>query len=98
VVVQSFVTAVLVLMRGDVELTRWPLQALASPDLALVDQLARLQLGARRVGCTVVLRDACPMLLGLLDLVGLRVEVGGQPEGGEEVGVEEVVQADDPVA
>jgi hypothetical protein len=37
----------------------------------LVDGLARLQLSALRLGCSVRLRGACPELRGLLDLVGL---------------------------
>ncbi len=64
----------------------------------MVDGLARLQLEARRLGGSIQLRDVCAHLRELLDLVGLRVEVGGEPESGEEVGVEEVVMPDDPVA
>jgi ABC-type transporter Mla MlaB component len=41
------------------------------PDLIVVDALARLQLTARRLGRTVVLRHACPQLRGLLFLCGL---------------------------
>ena len=41
------------------------------PDLALVDALARLQLAARRRGCSIQLRDPCEELRELLDLVGL---------------------------
>ena len=40
-------------------------------DLAVVDCLARLQLAARRAGCTVRLLDPDPELLELLDLAGL---------------------------
>ncbi len=74
------------------------------PDLAVVDRLARLELGARRAGLSVRLRDAHPELCELLELCGLGEvlgagrQVGGQPEGGEEAGVEEVVVPDDPVA
>ena len=77
-------------------------------DLALVDELARLQHAARALGCSIWLRHACPELLALLELVGLadvvpsgprpRLQVGGQAEGGEQPGVEEVVMPDDPVA
>jgi hypothetical protein len=73
------------------------------PDLAVVEELARLQLAARRLGCSVRLRGACVELFGLLDLLGLSEvaglcrEVGGEAEGGEQVGVEEVVMPDDPV-
>ena len=70
--------------------------------MALVDALARLQLAARRLGCSVRLRGACAELTELLELVGLDaelvVEVVGETEGGEEIGVEEGVEAGDPVA
>jgi ABC-type transporter Mla MlaB component len=45
--------------------------ALAEPDAITVDALARLQLTARRVGCTVELRSACEELEDLLALTGL---------------------------
>jgi ABC-type transporter Mla MlaB component len=52
--------------------------ALAEPDAITVDALARLQLTARRVGCTVELRSACEELEGLLALTGLlEVLTGG---------------------
>ena len=96
------------LARGDNELVSWPLGQGDRPDLAVVDGLARLQCAARRLGLTVRLRGADAELLGLLDLCGLaavvpggpvlRVEVGGEAEEGEELGVEEVVVPDDPVA
>jgi hypothetical protein len=41
------------------------------PDLGLVDSIARLGLAARRIGCTVAIRDPCPELVPLLHLVGL---------------------------
>jgi hypothetical protein len=97
-----------VLARGDAEIASWPLGHGDRPDLAVVDGLARLQCAARRLGLTVWLRDATAELLGLLDLCGLaavvpggpvlRVEVAGEAEEGEELGVEEVVMPDDPVA
>ena len=96
--------AMVVLVRGGVELASWPLTGGDRPDLALVDQLVRLQLAARRRGCSIRLRDACVELLELLDLLGLGeaadlfLKSGGQAEGGEQVGVEEVVVPDDPVA
>ena len=86
-----------VLVRDDAEVASWPLAACGRLDLAVVDELARLQLTARRLGLSIRLRDACVELTELLDLVGLRVEVGGEPERREQVGVEEVVVADDPV-
>jgi hypothetical protein len=67
---------------------------------ALVDTLARLQLRAQRRGWTVRLREVSPQLQELLQLVGLAgvlgVEAGGEPELGEELGVQEVVEPGDP--
>jgi hypothetical protein len=68
------------------------------PDLAVVDALARLQLEAMRRGASIRLLDMGQGLKELLDLVGLRREVGGEAEGLEEVGVEESVVPGDPVA
>lgn len=69
------------------------------PDLALVGALARLQLTARRVGCSIRLQP-CDELRELLGLVGLSevllLEPQGEAEGGEELGVEEVMQPGDP--
>ncbi|WP_461087092.1 STAS domain-containing protein [Streptomyces deserti] len=53
---------------------------LGRPGLGGVDLLARLQLAARRAGGRIRLRDLDPALHALLDLVGLRFEVEGQPE------------------
>jgi hypothetical protein len=81
------------------EVTAWWIGGQGRPDLATVDGLARSQLFAHRLGGSLVLRDACEELEALLDLVGLRREVGGQTEGGEQVlGVEEGVEPGDPVA
>ena len=72
----------------------------------MADQLARWQLAAERLGCSIRLRDARPPLLELLELVGLigvievvdlGIQVVGEAERGEQAGVEEVVVADDPV-
>ena len=41
------------------------------PDAVVVDALARLQLAARRHGCTVLLEEASPVLLEVVDLMGL---------------------------
>ena len=69
------------------------------PDLALVDSLARLQLDARRRGGRLRLRNVTDELRGLLELVGLAdvlaVEPRREPELGEELGVEEVMQPRD---
>lgn len=69
-----------------------------APDVAVVDVLARLQLAVRGLGLAVRVVDVCAELAELVDLVGLRREVLGQAEGGEQVGVEEGVEARDPVA
>jgi hypothetical protein len=50
----------------------WPLSLRGHPDLEVVDQLARLQLAARRAGSAIQLRDASPEIVALLDLAGLR--------------------------
>ena len=97
----------MVLVRGESELLTWALGGHVPPDLSTVDELAGLQLAARRLGCSIQLRDASRELLALLELAGLDqvltgagsvVEAGREPEGGEQAGVEEVVMSDDPVA
>jgi hypothetical protein len=69
------------------------------PDLGCVDRLARLQLAAGRCRLRVVVRDPHPNLPGLLELCGLSAAIGleplRQPEVGEQLGVDEVVQARD---
>ncbi|MFG3658283.1 STAS domain-containing protein [Streptomyces sp. NPDC047706] len=70
---------------------------LGPPGLGTVDLLARLALTARRAGSGLRLRDPHPALHALLDLVGLRFEVEGQPEQREPpLGVEEAVEPGDP--
>ncbi|MEV5316452.1 STAS domain-containing protein [Streptomyces sp. NPDC052687] len=70
---------------------------LGPPGLAVVDLLARLQLAARRAGGHIRLRDPDPALPALLDLVGLRFEVEGQPEQREPpLGVQEEMESGDP--
>jgi hypothetical protein len=101
----SGTTTVVVVVRGDVEVVLGQVVGLR-PDLALVDALARLQLAAGRLGCSIRLRDPCEELRGLLDLVGLAdvvpdaaalaLEARREAEGGEQLGVEEVVQPGDP--
>ena len=97
------VTVVLAL--GETEVLSWPLALQGRPDLAVVDELARLALAARRLGCSIGLRDADRDLWELLELLGLGdvvtgrpelVQVAGEPEQGEESGIEEVVVAHDP--
>ena len=66
--------AEVVLRRDGAEIASWPLVCEEGRvDLRAVNALARLQLRARRQGCTVSLRHACPHLVELLDLVGLDV-------------------------
>ena len=99
--------AVVVFLDGDVEVVVGRI-ASARPDLAVVDALARLQLAAGRLGCSVRLRDPSPQLLELLELVGLAdmiagpadlsLDAGREAEGGEHLGVQEVVPGDDPLA
>ena len=92
--------AEVVLLCGNAEVASWPLICRHGVDLAVVDHLARLQLEVRRQGCSIWLRQACPELAALLQFVGLAdvLQVSGQAEDGKEVGVEEVVVPDDPVA
>ncbi|RKQ91129.1 STAS domain-containing protein [Solirubrobacter pauli] len=71
-----------------------------SPDLALVEALARMQLRARRRGERVRLRNVPDELRGLLELVGLAdvlaVEPEREPELREQLRVDEVMQPGDP--
>ena len=93
--------AEVVLLRDGAEVASWPLRCEEGRvDLRAIDALARLQLKARRQGCTVWLRHACPDLIELLELVGLAgvLQVSREAEGREQGGVEEVVVPDDPVA
>ena len=96
-------SATIVLARGDTEVASWPLAPSGRTGLELVDELAHLQLAAQRLGCSIRLRDAWKALSELLDLVGLAElltgsvgEAGGEPEGREQLGVQEVVQPRDP--
>ena len=91
------------LARGDAEVATWVLEPPDRTALELVDELVRLQLEARRLGCSLRLRNAWTALTELLELVGLAelltdsaLEAGGQPEGREQLGVQEVVQPRDP--
>ncbi len=70
---------------------------LGPPGLDAVELLARLQLTARRSGGGIRLRDPTPALLALLNLVGLTLELEGQPEEREPaLCVEEAVEPGDP--
>jgi ABC-type transporter Mla MlaB component len=49
------------------------------PDAVTVDALARLQLGAQRTGCRVLLRNASDELLELVAFMGLEDVLGEMP-------------------
>lgn len=89
-------------VRALLENTRAPVVVcdvggIGPPGLGTVDLLARLALTAKRAGSGIRLRDPDPALHALLDLVGLRFEVEGQPEQREPpLGVEEAVEPRDP--
>ena len=86
----------IVYVGGDA--TEWVVLAQRRADLAAVDALARMLLATRRLGGTFEVTDVSGDLEELLELVGLRGELGRQPERGEQVGVEEGVEPGDPVA
>jgi hypothetical protein len=95
----------IVLARGDAEVASWPLIRPERTGLELIDALARLQLTAQRIGCSLHVRDGWAALVELLDLAGLAelvacsgLEAGGKAEGREQLGVQEVVQPGDPSA
>lgn len=73
--------AIVVLAVGGTEVARWPLAGSAQPDLDVIDALARLALGARRLGGEIRLRNAGPELLGLIDFVGLDDVLVAQDSG-----------------
>ena len=62
---------------GGDALAGWSLEGPGQPDLEAVDRVARLALGAGRLGGRVVLSDVDPDLRSLLDLAALPVEVEG---------------------
>jgi len=82
--------------------------AVARPDGATVEALARMQLTARRLGGRLQLRGACGELRDLLTMSGLTdvlpcvqlpLEASGKAEQGEQAGgVEEEGDPADPVA
>ena len=93
--------AVVSFIRDGVELVRWPLVVTGRPaDLTDLDHLARLQLAARQLGASIEVDVRCPTLRALVGWAGLAdaLQVVGEAEGAEEIGVEEVVKPDDPVA
>jgi hypothetical protein len=93
----------LVVVFDGVEVDVCALGDLCNPELSVVDVLARMQLEAKRLGGRVYVRNPSCELQGLLELVGLSdVLLGGLPlqagweaEGGEQLGIEKVVQPRD---
>jgi hypothetical protein len=74
----------------------WELDGDGHPSLGLVEVLARLRLLSARAGMQFFVTDVSPELSGLLDLVGLRVEMERKPEEREyPVGVEKGVEPGD---
>ena len=68
------------------------------PTLGVLEHLCRLKLDARRLGGELALRNPCADLMRLIRFAGLAetlgVEVVGHAGGGEELGIEEVVEPD----
>lgn len=52
---------------------QWSIRGFGPPDLAVVDQLARIRLAATHSGMDVALSDVCPDLENLLSLCGLNL-------------------------
>jgi hypothetical protein len=79
--------------------------ALAEADPLILDALVRLQLAARRLGTSIQLENACPVLVDLLALAGLSevlpvcagssVEIDRQVEQREQVLVDEEIDTRD---
>jgi ABC-type transporter Mla MlaB component len=70
---------VIVLVRDGRDVASWPVTRAGRVDVGVVDALARLQLAARRHGCSIRLEDASDELAGLVRLCGLS-GVLGDPE------------------
>jgi hypothetical protein len=68
-----------VFVRGDAEVACCPLPAGQNNDLRVVEKLARLQLAARRLGCSLRLRGAPSQLRELIDLAGLSDILTAEP-------------------
>lgn len=98
----------MVLVSGDTTMVCGVLPPDGGCDLSVVDELARLQLAAQRLGCSIVLRGVGVELAELLDFAGLADvlpaagedgrEIVGKPEGGKQGGVEEGMKSGDPVS
>lgn len=92
--------AVVMIVDGT-EVVVWEPPVGVRPDLAVVEHLARLRLTAHRRGYELRLRNPCADMVGLIRFVGLAevfgldrsVEVVGEPEAGEQLRLQEVVEA-----
>lgn len=80
------------------------LSALVQPDLGTVEALARLQVVVRRAGLRIEVRGVCRSLrelielAGLVEVLGLRLELRRQAEQREQpLGVEEERDGGEPV-
>ena len=69
--------ALVVLVRGDHELELGPVDEAARCDLALIDDLLRLRLGAQRLGWRLELRDLAIDLRDLIAFVGVADQLLG---------------------
>jgi ABC-type transporter Mla MlaB component len=65
------VHATVVVVRGGAVIATWPLSRAGRIDLGIVDELGRLHLAARRLGCSILLREPGRELQELLELAGL---------------------------
>jgi len=96
-----------VLVSGDTTVVCGVLVSDGPFDLSVVEELARLQLAARRLGCSIVLRGVGVELAELLDFAGLTDilpsvvddgrEIGGKAECGKQSCVEEGVEPGDAI-
>jgi hypothetical protein len=60
-----------VLVNGDDVLAEWDVHCDGRPALALLDELARLQLAARRLGLAIRVQEADSRLAEVIALAGL---------------------------
>jgi hypothetical protein len=85
--------------RADAIVLVLDVSELVDLDAGTIDALARLQLGARRLGFSLRLRHACDDLQGLLELTGLAealpLDSDGKVEQREELRLEEDVDGRD---
>jgi hypothetical protein len=71
--------AVVIVIQDDREVRLARLSAERRCTLTLLDELARLQLVARAHGWSIVLEDADPSLVELIDLAGLGDTIPSRP-------------------